>query len=94
MEFKVGDKVVWISGWRIKRGTIVAIVRADARLIDAMRGTDLHDSAKYNNRNLDSRGSSRNHDSYIVSVPSKSGKGKPTLFWPRVIHLELDNETE
>lgn len=31
----------------------------------------------------------RNHESYIVSVPGKTAKAKPKLYWPRVSALKV-----
>lgn len=82
--FKVGDKVRWqsqsSSSMTEKVGEIVAVVPSNEslRYFRTIIG-------KY--RRLGVFGMSRNHESYLVAVPSKTGRGKPVLYWPRVRHL-------
>ena len=81
--FKVGDKVRWVSyaagKWTEKIGVIVEIVPPQRGVVlDKYRG-------KYNLSPF-SKGNPRLHTSYVVAVPV--GKGKPKLYWPRANQLE------
>lgn len=87
--FGVGDKVRWASqagGYtKVKEGEIVAVV-PDGRGIIATLGNRAN---AYNLRHLfGSLYIKRDHASYLVAVPTKSKKGRPLLYWPRVKHLQ------
>lgn len=91
-KFKVGNKVEWESGagrgWKNKVGTVVGIVP---------RGTDFYlargemNLEPFSYKSAYGGGMYRDHESYAVLVPHP-GKGKPTLYWPRVSGLKLVNE--
>lgn len=86
VKFGVDDRVRWVSqagGYeKIKHGIIYKVILA---------GESPHLSAedimKFNVSALDS-GFARNHENYIVRVPSKTGKGKDKLYRPVVSKLE------
>lgn len=76
---KVGDKVIWNShaqgAWTQKAGTVVAVVPPHTRvqsLVPQVRDP----------------GGPRDHESYVVNVPTPSGKGIGTFYWPRVNNLK------
>jgi hypothetical protein len=87
-EFKVGDKVRWISHargrWLEKVGEVVEVVPPN-------RGVRL---SKYKGAyalGSFSKSNPRLHESYVVAVPVENGK--PKLYWPRANQLEpLDKE--
>ena len=86
--FKVGDKVKWIScsngSCLEKKGVVEAVVPAHC---DPVRIATLV-ADRYGIRNI-SLVSPRDEDSYIVRVPTKTGKvGK--LYWPLVAALEAN----
>lgn len=78
-DFEVGDKVVWTSqaagSWRTKTGTVVAVVPA------------FHYPPRVQPPLIDA-GGSRDHTSYVVHVPTPSGKGAGKHYWPRVHNLK------
>ena len=86
---KIGDIVEWKSqaGGYSKRklGKIVNIVPPHKGplkyIVEAKEatGASFSSTAGY--------GMSRDHESYVVHVPSKTGKGKGTLYWPKVRNL-------
>lgn len=91
-KFKLGDKVKWSSqaggSWSHKVGTVVAVVPS-GWLPGREEWPSLHTGPGI--------GGSRDHESYIVSVPAPSkvrGTGpkrrpaKPKIYWPRVSKLE------
>lgn len=91
--FKIGDRVTWSSqagGYsKQKSGIVVSVVPKGVPVFHhswlAMTETGVHD------RNLDSV-RSRDHESYIVHVPTKTGRGKGKLYWPAVNKLKLASE--
>ena len=90
--FKVGDKVEWESGagrgWKKKVGMVVGIVHPGQRFLLARTEFKLE---PYSFKSAYGGGAPRDHESYAVLVPHP-GKGKPTLYWPRVSALKLVNE--
>lgn len=84
----VGEEVTWESqaGGRTttKQGVIVEVV-------PALRSPSLGELRQYHAPH--SVGNPRNHESYLVAVPNKSGRGRPHLYWPVVSLLkEVVNE--
>lgn len=86
--FKVGDTVQWASSangsWKEKKGIVEAVVPAyesGQKYMDKV--------AKRYGIKPPSVGFSRDSKSYIVRVPSKTGKGGK-LYWPRTKALETD----
>ena len=77
--YSVGDMVEWTSSSNssttLKAGRVEAVIAAERPLSLQQR------------RDTDASGSPRNHTSYLVYVPSKSGRGKGKLYWPRVNQL-------
>lgn len=77
--FAIGNKVKWSSqamgSWKEKEGTVVDVV-PPKKVTQMMRSLDL---GAYN---------FRKHESYIVHVPAKSGRGKGTYYWPLVSKLQ------
>lgn len=78
-KFLVGQKVRWSSqaagSWKEKIGVVVDV-------IPPMKVTQMMHSVGVGTYNT------RNHESYIVHVPSASGRGKGTYYWPLVSKLE------
>lgn len=78
--FGLGELVEWSSqaGGCNKRkvGSVVAIVEAG---VTPWQEPGLYDCSEYK-RMFD--GYARKHKSYLVSVLSKSGRGKAKLYWP------------
>jgi hypothetical protein len=75
-----GDQVQWTSQAggcaKTKIGAVVQIVVA---------GTMPDWDGLMNKHNANARyggGLTRNHTSYVVLVPSATGRGRPTLYWP------------
>lgn len=70
MKFKLNDKVAWTSQaqgcTRSKVGTVVLVVAPGDRPGSMIPGC----------------GFPRRHESYVVEVPSKTGRAKPKLYWP------------
>ena len=77
--FSVGDMLEWASqsnGSTTKKvGRVETIIPPGKRLSEEQR------------READASGSPRNHISYVVRVPNKSGLGKGKLYWPRANQL-------
>lgn len=88
-QYQIGQTVEWSSqanGTRKqKRGVVVAVVPRD-RTPRTVIPTSPAIPQSYK-LILDTRSGSRNHESYIVAVPSKSGRGKVQLYWPRTSAL-------
>jgi Iap family predicted aminopeptidase len=84
MSFQVGDTVTWTSQAgghsKTKVGEVVNIVPKGSQL--SWRGVQFKDTHRFRHG-----GGPRNHESYLVSVPAKTSKGKPTLYWPVVKNL-------
>ena len=99
MNFKLGDKVQWLSSYTIKEGTIVAVVPANVRPAD-QRPTRLTPGyrklSRLNEKDFNlaklGGGMSRDHKSYLVAV--NNGGGKPFLYWPRVSALQNVEDQE
>lgn len=88
MSFTTGDRVCWESqaggAWKKKIGIIVAVVQPHAYPKDCVPMPRKF----YNTAAMDGGGLPRDHESYLVEVnESKTGRGKPKLFWPRVFAL-------
>jgi len=79
---KFGDKVKWSSqangSRKEKTGIVVEVVPA-GRYPSGVGHAD---------------GRPRDHESYLVKVPTKSGKGMGKFYWPRVKDLKLVEEAE
>ena len=86
-KFKVGDLVSWKSqsygSITKKEGVICAVVPADSQPYDIISVTKKMSEF---NRMFD--GNPRPILSYLVEVPSKSGRGRTKLYWPRAEKLE------
>jgi len=81
--FKEGDLVSWTSqsaGYtKTKHGVVAAVVPAGAypsreKFLQLYRGPGV--------------GMHRDHVSYVVHVPSLTGRGAGTFYWPRAAALE------
>jgi hypothetical protein len=74
-KFAVSDLVAWSSqaagSWKEKRGEVVKVVPAGAKVPE---GYGVYGA--------------RDHESYVVRVPSKSGRGRGTYYWPVVSKLK------
>lgn len=91
---RVGDWVSWESqaagSWTEKRGQIVAEIPAGISFWQ-WKANNGFDTSKYG-RGWDSETNQRKEVSYLVAVPSKTGRGKPKLYWPLAWKLEkVDN---
>lgn len=97
-ETVVGDEVEWTSQAqarvKTKRGVIVFIVPPAVHPWASgdhlgLYGEPDHPANAFNPAPM--RGAmyslTRRHESYIVAVPTKSGRGRPRLYWPRVSQL-------
>jgi len=89
--FKKGDIVTWSSQaggvMTEKTGKIIGVLQPkESPYISNYRWNEckFNPSAK---RMFD--GCPRDHESYIIQVETKTGKGKPRLYWPRVSGLTL-----
>lgn len=82
-KFEVGEFVQWQSqaqgSVKEKVGQIILIIPAGADPFDR-RGLA---AWKW----MFDGGAPRDHESYLVEVPSKSDRGKPKLYWPKVKNL-------
>ena len=82
-DFKLGDNVRWVSHsrgkWLEKAGKIIEVV-------PPQRGVMLDKYKDKYNLNSFSKGMPRLHESYVVAVPTETGK--PKLYWPRANQLE------
>lgn len=86
---KLGDNVKWSSTsngiTKTKTGVIVAVVpsydKPDKHIEAATEQTGASFSSSAG------PGMARNHESYVVHVQTKTGKGKGTLYWPKVRNL-------
>lgn len=96
----LGDEVEWTSqaggNSKTKRGTIVAIVPAGwYPFVDQWNRGKVGLKAPYHTERIQGvfhtstlgRGYAREKESFLVSVPTKTGKGRPRLYWPRVSQL-------
>lgn len=109
MSFSVGDQVTWTSQsmgvWKEKTGTVVAVVPAGFYLHcprwsgpqqfkEDLRELGIEEPGHFNGRKIGSS-NRRDHESYLVAVPTPSGRGRPRLYWPRVTDLtEEEAESE
>ena len=88
--FSVGDKVAWrsqSSGFTTNKiGTVVAVIPSG---VDR-RG---HVPNEYQFCEQMFNALFRDGESYIVHVPTRSGKGHGQLYWPRVSGLALFKES-
>jgi len=87
-EFKIGDNVEWEStsfgSTTQKHGRIVAVIPPNCGPGEYIeKASAAADGARYASGG--GPGLPRDHESYIVHVPSGKGKGK--LYWPRVKNL-------
>ena len=91
---KIGDIVEWKSqagGYsKRKRGTIVNIVPPHKGPLKYIVEAKEETGAAFSS--TAGHGMSRDHESYIVHVPTKTGKGKGTLYWPKVRNLMIVND--
>ena len=82
--FKLGQQVEWTSQangcTRTKRGTIVRVI-GSGQPFNAREFPGLQKGAP--------TGLPRQHESYIVHVPTKTGLGKGRHYWPLVSQLRL-----
>jgi len=87
--FEIGARVAWesqsASHSTRKTGQVLAVVPPEQTVEGALLvvGKNLEDFAL----RTTAFGMSRRHESYLVAVPPKSPRGRPTLYWPRVSHL-------
>jgi hypothetical protein len=88
IELKEGDTVEWTSqssGYETtKRGVIVRVVQPNQPASGIINS--LLQSGGY--KSNFGGGMSRGSISYIVSVDSKTGKGRKTLYWPLASKLK------
>ena len=81
---KIGDAVEWDTPSRVRHaGAVVGVLPASVPL----RYVTFADHSWYSWRQIPGYSDAmRNHESYIVHVPSE-GKGKGRTYWPRVTAL-------
>ncbi len=101
-KFELGDSVTWVSGaagvYTEKYGIIVKVIPAGVSQFDAERQY-LSETNQLRQINVKSMlgiaAWARDHESYFVLVASKSGRGKPKLYHPKVnalINLTLEKQ--
>jgi len=83
-KFKLGDKVKWWSSFKDKQGEIVLVIP----IMEPPYRMDLEKHFPGCTAAAIDGGSRRDHESYIVRVPSGT-KAKDKMYWPRVSKLEL-----
>jgi hypothetical protein len=71
--FNLGEEVEWTSKNTTKRGRVAAVIPPHS--------TELLICLTVLSR------LPRNHESYLIHIPSKSGKGDGRMYWPRVSTL-------
>ena len=90
MQFEVGDKVAWVSLCNTKLGCMGELEHVGT-VVHTVFSMDhpLHcfSDQTFKAHRIMFDGLFRRGESYLVSVPSKTGKGKPRLYWPRVSAL-------
>ena len=91
---KIGDIVAWKSTSngveKEKRGKIVNIVPPHKGPLKYIVEAKEETGAAFSSSS--GPGMSRDHESYIVHVSTKTGKGKGTLYWPKVRNLLIVND--
>lgn len=89
--FKVGDPVFWKSqsgGYsKEKFGNIHYIIPPNESVLTQNHSNNFNPGYYGKYTQMFDGGLPRDHESYIVIVPSKSGKGKSKIYWPRVSAL-------
>lgn len=82
-EFKVGDKVTWVSqagGYtKVKSGVVVEVVKPGGR-----PSREAFESL-YTGNGI---GAPRMHQSYVVRVPGATSKAAGAVYWPRAASLQ------
>ena len=82
--FKIGDKVTWTSSsggsTKTKTGVVEAVIRPGSLPSQEQRAE------------ADAYGMARDYESYMVRVPSKTGKGRGKLYWPIANKLKMAEE--
>ena len=80
-KFSIGDEVQWTSssaGTTVtKVGKVETVLAARERMSERQR------------KESDASGLPRDHESYLVRVPGRTGGAKGKLYWPRVAALSL-----
>lgn len=76
-KFKLQDTVTWISqasgSYTEKTGQVIEVVKAGERPQE---------------KGLINDGKPRDHESYVIHIPTKTRKGKGKYYWPVVSKLE------
>lgn len=87
--FEIDSIVEWSSQangtMKAKRGKVVCVVPKKVKPLDALN--QIHPLGFPYKSHVDPRSYSRNHESYLVAVPTKKGRGRLRLYWPRVSQL-------
>lgn len=85
MSYKLGDNVSWQNRYYdpVHAGKIVAVVYPNESPRMVANSLGLEFAMDF--------GLPRLEESYIVHEPSKSGKGRGKLFWPRVSALRKES---
>lgn len=89
-QYQIGETVEWSSSaagtTKQKRGVIVAVVPADyIKMTVLLLGADY--ASRYSIQFDGHTCLYRFKESYLVAVPTKSGRGKAKLYWPRTSAL-------
>ena len=91
---KVGDKVTWVStsNGRTTRkyGAIAAVIPPNTKPDNFVAAAKAATGASFSS--TAGFGMARDHQSYLVHVPTKTGRGNGKLYWPRVSNLCLFND--
>lgn len=82
-EFKVGDKVTWVSQagghTKVKSGVVEEVVKPGGR-----PSREAFESL-YTGNGI---GAPRKHQSYVVRVPGATSKAAGAVYWPRAASLQ------
>lgn len=83
--FKVGDKVTWVSSYTKKLGTIIVAL---APMQDPLKALEPLQQQAFQYGG----GQPRREESYLVHVPTASGRGQGRIYWPRTSLMNLASE--
>lgn len=94
----IGDSVEWTSSaagtTKTKRGKVVAIVPAKG-LASVVTFFCQDWRERYSASGLNSLSFfGRGHESYLIAVPTKTGRGRQCLYWPRTSQLRKVDSDE
>lgn len=90
---KLGDHVNWESqaggSTKKKSGTVHYIVPKGSAATDRFHVEKYNPGYYPKHKQMFDGTIPRDHESYVIIVPSKSGRGKCKLYWPHVSKLQV-----